>query len=352
MLPTRVYLGFLLGRRKNPGNRYSWSHPSWRIIANSKAAMPRIVRRNRKYDDSMRRGFHVAMSSGATRLPVNRRIAEFKAGSLIPFGSDFSQIYPWHRDITVDSNTGSISLWLIRLAPVGSAHIEALEEFVDDLTLYRINSGPGQSFLIGSHHSLDRLLKQDDEHFAPDPERSLGSSESDQLVFMVLRKRGDGLYRLTNCFSYLCFCPMPSPTPYKEPRFLNELQESVQVAQRKRDLQYKLNPPVCECGLGAILTYLGILCPFRLAFPENEDTKLGHGLPIFTGHESFERLQENEVCARRRQQVIENYLEFGFEIDFATQQGNNGGRVECVHDGFPSRMEWEWRRTGEENRSL
>ncbi|KAK1621634.1 heterokaryon incompatibility protein-domain-containing protein [Colletotrichum phormii] len=192
-----------------------------------------------KYDHFKRIGIQFIKSSGVPWMSVNIRLdvlkMEVRFHDERNLRQNFCQIYPWHRDITVDSNTGSISLWLTRLASVGSAPVEALEEFIDDLTLYRINTGPGQSFLIGSQHPLDRLLKHDDELFALDREVKLGSSNSDRLVFMVLRKQGDGRHRLLTCFSYLCFCPMPWLTTYEEPRFLNELQESVQVARRKID---------------------------------------------------------------------------------------------------------------------
>lgn len=299
------------------------------------------------------RGIQFTRNVRYAETPLKARLDELKRGSLY-CRYDLCQVYPWYRDFTVDSNTGSISLWLTRLASISSAPVEALNKFRDGLALYRIHCGSSQSVLVGSQHPLDRLLKHDDELFALDPESSFGVYESNQLIYMVLRKRGDGRHRLVTCISYLSLRPTPSPLLVDD-RYPTELQENVHIVREKLYVQAKLDKSVYEVDERSKWSFDENIYILPLVFPGNKNTKVGHILPILTGHESFERLQENEVCARRGQKVIGDYLEFEFEIDFATRQGNiNEGecQAENMWRAFCPWMEWEWRRSGEENSLL
>ncbi|KAK1477002.1 hypothetical protein CTAM01_15272 [Colletotrichum tamarilloi] len=239
-------------------------------------------------------------------------------------------------------------------ASISSTPTEALRGVFDDLTLYRIHFGPGQWFLVGSQHPLDRLLEQDDELFALDPGLGLSSSKLKRLVYMVLRKTGDGRYRLVTGISYLCLCPASSPM-FANNRYLTEIHENFYLARQKLYVQAELDKSVYDVDERSRWRLDDNIYIFPLVFPGNENTTVGHILPILTGHEGFGRLQENEVCAARGQKVIGDYLEFEFGIDFGYRPSDmkkGQCQAENAWRTFRSYMEWEWRKPGEENRLL
>ncbi|KXH28220.1 hypothetical protein CSIM01_09738 [Colletotrichum simmondsii] len=325
---------------------------------NHRKANERLTKYNhwhivRRQSDSQSREIEFRRDGRFAKTPPKARLDELKRGSR--FGRyDLCQIYPWYRDFTVDSNTGSISLWLTRLASISMAPVEAVPGLLHDVPLYRIHWGPSQSFLVGSQHPLDRLLKRDDEIFALDPEKGNGFFALNQVVFMVLRKRGDGRHRLVKCFTYLCFYPTLSSS-FANYRHLTELQENAHVAREKLYVQAKLDQSVYQVDERARWSLNENIYIFPMVFPGNQDTNVGHILPILTGHEGFDRLQENEVCIARGQRVTGDYLEFEFEVDFATMPGylrEGECQAENAWRAFRSWMEWEWREPGEENRLL
>ncbi|KAK1469902.1 hypothetical protein CMEL01_01669 [Colletotrichum melonis] len=306
-----------------------------------------------KHDYFRSRGIVFISKSRHAEPPYKTRSDELKRRPRCTT-RDLCLIRAWDRDFTVDTDTASISMWLTRLASISSTPTEALRGVFDDLTLYRIHFGPGQWFLVGSQHPLDRLLEQDDELFALDPGLGLSSSKLKRLVYMVLRKTGDGRYRLVTGISYLCLCPASSPM-FANNRYLTEIHENFYVARQKLYVQAELDKSVYDVDERSRWRLDDNIYIFPLVFPGNENTTVGHILPILTGHEGFGRLQENEVCAARGQKVIGDYLEFEFEIDFGyrpSDMKNGKCQAENAWRTFRSYMEWEWRKPGEENRLL
>ncbi|KXH46523.1 hypothetical protein CNYM01_00652 [Colletotrichum nymphaeae SA-01] len=285
-----------------------------------------------KHDYFLRRGIVFISKSRHAEPPDKTRSDELKRYPRYT-RNNLCLIPAWDRDFTVDKDTGSISVWLTRLASTSSTPAEALKEVFDDLTLYRIHFGPGQWFLVGSQHPLDRLLQHDDELFALDPELGLSGPERKRLVYMVLRKTGDG----------------------RNDRYLADIQGNFCVAQEKLYIQAKLDKSVYDVEERSRCALDDNVYIFPLLFPGNENTTVGHILPILTGHEGFERLQENELCAARGQKVMGDYLEFEFEIDFGFRpSGMKKGKCQAENAWrtFHTWMEWEWRKPGEENRLL
>ncbi|GJC82596.1 hypothetical protein ColLi_05434 [Colletotrichum liriopes] len=223
---------------------------------------------------------------------------------------------PWHRQASVDLNTGSLRIWTTKLLTIRSDSKSTFEVAQSPLgmslpePLYKSHLWYPDAMYVTSEDNLVDLVIEGDELHMLDSGATESNEKREEPTYVFLRRISGQAFILIACVRYVHFCCRGVAGFWKTP--LQSIQDSLYLSIKALTDSwdtplYSFDEDAKNIGLCNVTDM-----KFRQILPGNETTALSAIVPIIIGGSSLEQILQDRVAKSHRARVVDGYMELTY----------------------------------------